>query len=71
MSAAEAESTKEMAFNQGFYNLFLAVVAAGDVIGARRRAARLAVIVHGADLLQGDKGLPVHIHDCCLDRFGR
>ncbi|MCA2208007.1 DUF1304 domain-containing protein [Nocardia rosealba] len=28
MSAAEAESTKEMAFNQGFYNLFLAVVAA-------------------------------------------
>ncbi|MFD3458582.1 DUF1304 domain-containing protein [Nocardia fluminea] len=28
MSAAEAEATKEMAFNQGFYNLFLAVVAA-------------------------------------------
>ncbi|MBC7302682.1 MAG: DUF1304 domain-containing protein [Nocardia sp.] len=28
MSAAEAEATEEMAFNQGFYNLFLAVVAA-------------------------------------------
>ncbi|MFD3745673.1 DUF1304 domain-containing protein [Nocardia sp. NPDC058633] len=28
MSAADAEATKEMAFNQGFYNLFLAVVAA-------------------------------------------
>ncbi|MFC4372931.1 DUF1304 domain-containing protein [Nocardia halotolerans] len=28
MSAVAAESTKEMAFNQGFYNLFLAVVAA-------------------------------------------
>ncbi|MFC8384513.1 DUF1304 domain-containing protein [Nocardia sp. NPDC057272] len=28
ISAAEAEATKEMAFNQGFYNLFLAVVAA-------------------------------------------
>ncbi|MFC9962839.1 DUF1304 domain-containing protein [Nocardia ignorata] len=28
MTAAEAESTTEMAFNQGFYNLFLAVVAA-------------------------------------------
>ncbi|TCJ97454.1 DUF1304 domain-containing protein [Nocardia alba] len=28
ISAAQAEATKEMAFNQGFYNLFLAVVAA-------------------------------------------
>ncbi|WP_410870159.1 DUF1304 domain-containing protein [Nocardia sp. A7] len=28
ISAAEAEATKEMAFNQGFYNLFLAIVAA-------------------------------------------
>ena len=26
LSAQEAEATKEMAFNQGFYNLFLAVV---------------------------------------------
>ncbi|GEM32517.1 membrane protein [Nocardia neocaledoniensis NBRC 108232] len=28
ISAAEAEATREMAFNQGFYNLFLAIVAA-------------------------------------------
>lgn len=28
LSAQEAESTKEMAFNQGFYNLFLAIVSA-------------------------------------------
>jgi putative membrane protein len=27
MTAQEAEATKEMAFNQGFYNLFLAIVA--------------------------------------------
>ena len=33
LSAQEAEATKEMAFNQGFYNLFLAVVA-GIGIGA-------------------------------------
>ncbi|WP_316575752.1 MULTISPECIES: DUF1304 domain-containing protein [Nocardia] len=28
ISAEQAEATREMAFNQGFYNLFLAVVAA-------------------------------------------
>ena len=33
LSAQEAEATKEMAFNQGFYNLFLAIVA-GIGIGA-------------------------------------
>ena len=33
LTAQEAEATKEMAFNQGFYNLFLAVVA-GIGIGA-------------------------------------
>ena len=33
LSAQEAEATKEMAFNQGFYNLFLAIVA-GVGIGA-------------------------------------
>lgn len=31
MSAEEAESTREMAFNQGFYNMFLAVVAAAGM----------------------------------------
>lgn len=31
-SEAEAEATREMAFNQGFYNLFLAVAALAGVI---------------------------------------
>ncbi len=35
MSEEEALATKELAFNQGFYNLFLAIVTiAGIVIGA-------------------------------------
>ena len=29
MGADEAEQTKEMAFNQGFYNLFLAIMSIG------------------------------------------
>jgi len=32
ISAEEAEATKELAFNQGFYNLFLAVLAGGGAI---------------------------------------
>lgn len=32
-TAAEAEATRELAFNQGFYNLFLAIVTAVGVIG--------------------------------------
>jgi len=32
MSLEEAEHTREMAFNQGFYNLFLAVIAAVGVV---------------------------------------
>ena len=49
-SAEEAEATKELAFNQGFYNLFLAVlVAIGTVlIGADRRAAGGALVLAGA-----------------------
>lgn len=35
-SAEEAEATKEMAYNQGFYNLFLALVTFGGI------AARVA-----------------------------
>ena len=31
-SAEEAAATTEMAFNQGFYNLFLAVIAAAGVV---------------------------------------
>ncbi|WP_269939496.1 DUF1304 domain-containing protein [Arthrobacter sp. HY1533] len=33
-SEADANATKEMAFNQGFYNLFLAVMAAVGIIAA-------------------------------------
>lgn len=33
-SETEALATKEMAFNQGFYNLFLAIVAAAGIIAA-------------------------------------
>ena len=31
-TAEEAEATKEMAFNQGFYNLFLAIVTAVGIV---------------------------------------
>lgn len=31
-SAQEAEATKELAFNQGFYNLFLAIVTAVGIV---------------------------------------
>ncbi|HWJ09868.1 MAG TPA: DUF1304 domain-containing protein [Nocardioides sp.] len=30
-SAAEAEATKELAYNQGFYNLFLALITFGGI----------------------------------------
>lgn len=33
-SVEEANATKELAFNQGFYNLFLAIVAAVGIIAA-------------------------------------
>ena len=33
-SEAEAEATREMAFNQGFYNLFLAVASIAGVIAS-------------------------------------
>jgi putative membrane protein len=31
-TAEEAQTTKELAFNQGFYNLFLAVIAAVGIV---------------------------------------
>ncbi|TQC49496.1 DUF1304 domain-containing protein [Rhodococcus sp. WS4] len=31
-SAEEADATKELAFNQGFYNLFLAIVTAAGIV---------------------------------------
>jgi len=49
-SADEAEATRELAFNQGFYNLFLAIaVAIGTVlIAAGQRAAGAALVFTGA-----------------------
>jgi putative membrane protein len=32
LSEAEAEATREMAFNQGFYNLFLAILTAVGIV---------------------------------------
>ncbi len=45
----EAAATKELAFNQGFYNLFLAVVTAIGVIGvfAGHRAVGVALVFAG------------------------
>lgn len=34
ITAVQAQDTKEMAFNQGFYNLFLALVTAAGIIAA-------------------------------------
>jgi putative membrane protein len=44
-----AEITKELAFNQGFYNLFLAIVTAVGVIGVftGHRAVGVALVVAG------------------------
>ena len=49
-SAAEAEATKEMAFNQGFYNLFLAIVTAVGIVlvAVDQRDAGAALVLAGA-----------------------
>ncbi|WP_221586120.1 DUF1304 domain-containing protein [Microbacterium sp. G2-8] len=46
----EAAATKEMAFNQGFYNLFLAVVVAVGIVlfAAEQTAAGAALVFAGA-----------------------
>ncbi|AHI21500.1 DUF1304 domain-containing protein [Corynebacterium vitaeruminis] len=47
-SEQEAENTKEMAFNQGFYNLFLALITfAGIALLAAQHAAGIALIAAG------------------------
>lgn len=50
MSLEEAENTREMAFNQGFYNLFLAVIAALGVVmtGCGVHGAGVALMLAGA-----------------------
>ncbi|MFI5622967.1 DUF1304 domain-containing protein [Nocardioides sp. NPDC051685] len=49
-SAEEAEATKELAFNQGFYNLFLAIVTAVGIvlIAVDSEAAGAALVFAGA-----------------------
>lgn len=52
--AAEAEATKELAYNQGFYNLFLAVVAGAGavlvVVGETTVGATMAFVGAGSML---------------------
>ncbi|WP_073706306.1 DUF1304 domain-containing protein [Glutamicibacter sp. 0426] len=50
-SEAEAEATREMAFNQGFYNLFLAVASIAGVI-----ASGLGHLAVGATLVFAGTG---------------
>ena len=47
---AQAEATKEMAFNQGFYNLFLAIVTAVGIVlvALDQRDAGAALVLAGA-----------------------
>jgi putative membrane protein len=48
ISEEEALATKELAFNQGFYNLFLAIVTVvGIVIGKEHHAVGLALMFAG------------------------
>src|SRR4030081_1636888 len=50
----EAQTTKLLAFNQGFYNLFLAIVtAAGLVIGHTTRDVGYALIFAGTGSMLG------------------
>ena len=49
-SAEEASATRELAFNQGFYNLFLAVlvVVGAELIATDERPAGAALVLAGA-----------------------
>ncbi|MGY0390914.1 DUF1304 domain-containing protein [Nocardioides sp. WG-D5] len=49
-SAEEAEATKELAYNQGFYNLFLAIVTAVGIVlvAAGSEASGAALVFAGA-----------------------
>ena len=49
ISEVDAEATKEMAFNQGFYNLFLAIVTLAGIAFwvARHEAVGAALILAG------------------------
>lgn len=49
LSAQEAENTKEMAFNQGFYNLFLAIIGGVGIVavGLGHHGVGAALILAG------------------------
>ena len=49
-SAEDAEATKELAYNQGFYNLFLAIVTAVGIVlvAAGSEAGGVALVFAGA-----------------------
>lgn len=49
ISKVQAEQTKQLAFNQGFYNLFLAVIAAAGIIFylQQQTAIGLALMIAG------------------------
>jgi len=49
ITAEEAAATKELAFNQGFYNLFLALVAVAGIIAAAagHRGVGIALVLAG------------------------
>ena len=49
-TAEQAETTRELAFNQGFYNLFLAIVTAAGIVLCviGNRSAGVALVVAGA-----------------------
>ncbi|MGU3502175.1 DUF1304 domain-containing protein [Mycobacterium sp. C31M] len=49
LSAQEAENTEEMAFNQGFYNLFLAIIGGVGIVavGLGRHGVGAALILAG------------------------
>lgn len=48
-SEQEAQATKELAFNQGFYNLFLAIVTAAGIVavGVGHNAVGVALVLAG------------------------
>ena len=54
-SAEEAAATRELAFNQGFYNLFLAIVASVGIIVAvvGDRGIGLALVFAGTGVMLG------------------
>lgn len=54
ISAEAAAATRPMAFNQGFYNLFLAVeVALGFALLGTRRGAGIGLVAFGAGSMLG------------------